>query len=303
MSTYTASRHYEVYLQQIADKFYLGRIVTFAYIPEALANYNWKITTEKNVVFIIKIFDELNQHRFENYLYVSKQLKSIGIDSVTFLRLPSGGYIYHTDHFMAIVSPQISGLNPTENGDDISESIGVLLALFHLSITQLPFENEGWLHIRALPEKTSNESSLLQKARATIEYTKNIFQKRLPTGIIHGDIIRTNIFVADNDVHNIVALYDFETAERNFYIFDIARSALEFCQNDTRTMLEQVKIDKMIGGYEKRRKLSDEEKQVLPQAMLYVAAITAFWFVRMGYPEIAENYIDIALLFYRSNQL
>ena len=101
---------------------------------------------------------------------------------------------------------------------------------------------------------SKNESFFLKKE---IKYIKENWPKKLPTGIIHGDLFPDNVFFKDN---NIVGIIDLSNACNDFFCYDLSICINSWCYE------KKLNIDKMknlIKGYNSIRKIKIQEIKYL----------------------------------------
>ena len=86
--------------------------------------------------------------------------------------------------------------------------------------------------------------------------------KKLPNGIIHGDLFIDNIFFKNDKLSGII---DFYFAANDYFMYEIAIcvNALCFDQTNSKFYLNKKKVKCLIKGYEKIKKLSSKEKNSL----------------------------------------
>ena len=86
--------------------------------------------------------------------------------------------------------------------------------------------------------------------------------KKLPNGIIHGDLFIDNIFFKNNKLSGVI---DFYFAANDFYMYEIAIciNALCFDKNKTKFSINKNKVKNLIKGYESIKKISLREKKSL----------------------------------------
>ena len=91
---------------------------------------------------------------------------------------------------------------------------------------------------------------------------KRRWPKKLPNGIIHGDLFIDNIFFKNNKLSGVI---DFYFAANDYFMYEIAISinALCFDKNNSKFKINRKKIKNLIKGYESIRKISDKEKKSL----------------------------------------
>ena len=91
---------------------------------------------------------------------------------------------------------------------------------------------------------------------------KKNWPKKLPNGIIHGDLFIDNIFFNNNKLSGII---DFYFAANDYFMYEIAIcvNALCFDKSKNRFILNKKKVKNLIKGYESIRKISLKEKKSL----------------------------------------
>jgi Putative homoserine kinase type II (protein kinase fold) len=91
---------------------------------------------------------------------------------------------------------------------------------------------------------------------------KKKWPKKLPSGIIHGDLFIDNIFFKKNKFSGYI---DFFFACNDFLMYEIAIAinALCFDKKNTKFIFNKNKSRNLIKGYSKIRKLSNIEKKSL----------------------------------------
>ena len=91
---------------------------------------------------------------------------------------------------------------------------------------------------------------------------KKKWPKKLPNGIIHGDLFIDNIFFKNNKLSGVI---DFYFAANDFYMYEIAIcvNALCFDKNKSKFSINKYKVKNLIKGYESIKNISQKEKRSL----------------------------------------
>ena len=91
---------------------------------------------------------------------------------------------------------------------------------------------------------------------------KKNWPKKLPSGIIHGDLFIDNIFFNKNKVSGYI---DFYFAANDHYMYEIAIciNALCFDEKNKKFIINKKKVDKLIKGYNSVKKIKLNEKNNL----------------------------------------
>ena len=91
---------------------------------------------------------------------------------------------------------------------------------------------------------------------------KNKWPKKLPNGIIHGDLFIDNIFFKKNKISGII---DFYFAANDYFMYEIAIcvNALCFDRKKLKFFINKRKVKNLIKGYESIKKITVKEKKSL----------------------------------------
>tara|TARA_Y100000766_G_C18502914_1_gene410453 strand:+ start:18 stop:581 length:564 start_codon:yes stop_codon:yes gene_type:complete len=91
---------------------------------------------------------------------------------------------------------------------------------------------------------------------------KKNWPKKLPKGIIHGDLFIDNIFFKKNKLSGII---DFYFAANDYLMYEIAIciNALCFDKKNSKFKINKHKIKNLVNGYESIKKISLKEKKSL----------------------------------------
>ena len=104
--------------------------------------------------------------------------------------------------------------------------------------------------------------SLKELMRTNLKEIKNKWPKKIPKGIIHGDLFIDNIFFKKNKFYGYI---DFYFACNDFLMYEIAIciNALCFDKKRGKFIFNKKKSKNLIKGYSKIRMLSKSEKKSL----------------------------------------
>ena len=93
-------------------------------------------------------------------------------------------------------------------------------------------------------------------------YINRSWPKKLPNGIIHGDLFIDNIFFKKNKLSGIL---DFYFAGNDYFMYEIAIciNALCFDLKGKKFIINKQKIKSLIKGYESVKKISSREKSAI----------------------------------------
>jgi homoserine kinase type II len=208
-----------------------------------------------------------------------------GLPVAPIIRNRNGSASDHIHGKATMVAPRLSGrhvVNPTMRQ---CESVGRFLARFHTTV--LPLRSQA-------PDHPRNETWLVQHAeqvRGHIPYTDYRLLRdaidsigsllhredvrRLPRGIVHGDVFRDNVLFSERGLTGVV---DFHHASVGHWIYDLAVVANDWC-NDVGGVLDLDRTLALLRAYHAIRPLTPAELWHFPMFALYAA--TTFWLSRL----------------------
>ena len=115
---------------------------------------------------------------------------------------------------------------------------------------------------------------------------------QFPVGIIHGDPFLDNVLV-DKQTHKLAGLVDFEDACVGPVMFDIGSAIAGSCFTGSRLDFE--KVQALVGGYVKHRKLSILEQQAIPKFVrIALVCNAAFRFLTYAGTANSDAFRDLA---------
>ena len=185
--------------------------------------------------------------------------------------------------------------------------LGKILATLHKKTLRFKKErknnfslNEWSKSIKKI--KLSKKESIFLKKE--INYIKKNWPKKLPKGIIHGDLFPDNVFFKNN---NIVGIIDLSNACNDFFCYDLSICINSWCYE------KKFNIDKMrnlIKGYNSIRKIKIQEIKYLN--LFLRASSLRFYLSRLmdsqnkkipkKYKKNPKEYLN-KLKYFQSNQL
>ena len=185
--------------------------------------------------------------------------------------------------------------------------LGKILATLHKKTLRFKKErknnfslNEWSKSIKKI--KLSKKESIFLKKE--INYIKKNWPKKLPKGIIHGDLFPDNVFFKNN---NIVGIIDLSNACNDFFCYDLSICINSWCYE------KKLNIDKMrnlIKGYNSIRKIKIQEIKYLN--LFLRASSLRFYLSRLmdsqnkkipkKYKKNPKEYLN-KLKYFQSNQL
>ena len=147
--------------------------------------------------------------------------------------------------------------------------IGKTVAQMHSSSKKIKLFRKNSMNIKNLNPllksikfKSKKFINLEKFLKSNFREIKNKWPKKLPNGIIHGDLFIDNIFFKKDKISGII---DFYFAANDYFMYEIAIciNALCFDKKKSQFKLNKKKVKNLIRGYEGIKKISGIEKKSL----------------------------------------
>ena len=264
-------------LNKILSYYSFGDLIEYQLITQGFANENFRLITSKGTCLLRNCIEQDRQSILQE-IKLMKLLKEVNFPAAyplermdgTFLtELPEGRFVFYdfilgeipqlNKQTVAEIALAVATLNSLEGLDSIIKKNSInLKACFNL-IDSEDFKRYSFHDITGDFENYTND-------------LKQSLNKSLPTGLMHGDVFPDNTFFRDN---KLIAIIDFEEFANDTLLFDVAMTVHGFCYVNNR--LDPVLYKTFLESYQKKRKLSLEEKESLPAYIKWTALGMAFW--------------------------
>lgn len=265
MAVYTkiTSKH----ISQINKKFNFGKIVSFSGIKKGVENTNYLLKTKTNK-YILTLFEKrVEKKDIPFFMNLMKQLNKSEIKCPRPLNDNKGNYQFKIKKKTASIVSFLEGKDKRQLSYKNCFDIGKYIAQMHVVTKKLTLFRKNSLAINKLDNLFKNinfkEIKLIDNLENFLYFNlkeiKNKWPKKLPTGIIHGDLFMDNIFFKKNKISGII---DFYFSGNDFYVYELAIciNALCFDKKNNKFKINNKKIKNLINGYECIKDLSNKEK-------------------------------------------
>jgi len=267
MAVYTKIDKKDISL--INKKFNVEKFKSFKGIKQGIENTNYLLKS-KNKKFILTIFEKrVLKKDIPFFMKLMDQLSMSNINCPKPLKNQSGNYLIKVRNKVACIVTFLKGKDKKKLNYKNCFDVGKMIALMHLSTKKIKLFRKNSMGIKNL-NPLLNSIKFKSKKFANIEKflkinfkdIKNKWPKKLPNGIIHGDLFVDNIFFKNNKLSGII---DFYFAANDYYMYEIAIcvNALCFDKKKTKFIINKKKIKNLIKGYESIKKISQQEKKSL----------------------------------------
>ena len=267
MAVYTKISNKEITF--INSQFDIDKIKNFKGIKKGIENTNYLLRS-KNKKLILTIFEKRVLNReIPFFMQLMDTLNNSGISCPKPLKNKSGNYLIKLKGKTACIVSFIEGSDKIKLNSKNCFDIGKIIARMH-SITKniklyrknsMSIENLNPL-LKNIKFKSKRFTNLEKFLKVNLNYLKKNWPKKLPLGIIHGDLFIDNIFFKKNKLSGII---DFYFAANDYFMYEIAIciNALCFDIKKSKFIINKQKVNNLIKGYESIKKISLKEKKSL----------------------------------------
>ena len=267
MAVYT--KIYKRDISNINKKFETEKIISFKGIKQGIENTNYLLKSKKNK-FILTIFEKrVSKKEIPFFMSLMDQLNTYKINCPKPIKSKSGNYLINIKNKSACIVSFLNGRDKKSLNPKNCYEIGKMIAQMHLSTKKIKLYRKNSMSIKNLNPLLNSIKFKSKKFTNLEKFLKNNFKdikkkwpKKLPKGIIHGDLFIDNIFFKNNKLSGII---DFYFAANDYFMYEIAIciNALCFDKINSKFKINKQKIRNLIKGYENIKKISAKEKQSL----------------------------------------
>ena len=265
MAVYTKINNNDI--SYINSKFKIDKIIGFKGIKQGIENTNYLLKS-KNNKFILTIFEKrVSKKEIPFFMKLMDRLNTFKINCPKPIKNKSGNYPIKIKNKTACIVSFLNGKDKKSLNQKNCYEIGKMIAKMHLSTSKIKLHRKNSMGVKNLDPLLNSIKFKSKKFTNLEKFLKNNFNdikkkwpKKLPKGIIHGDLFIDNIFFKNNKLSGII---DFYFAANDYFMYEIAIciNALCFDKLNSKFKINKKKIRNLIKGYENIKKISSKEKQ------------------------------------------
>ena len=267
MAVYTKINKEDISI--INSKFDIEKIVSFQGIKKGIENTNYLLKS-KNKKFILTIFEKrVSNKEIPFFMKLMDQLNDSRINCPKPLKSNNGSYLIKLKNKTACIVSFLQGKDKNKLNLKNCFEVGRLIAQMHSITKNIRLSRKNSMGIRNLDPllksikfKSRKFNNLEKFLKDNLKDIKKKWPKKLPNGIIHGDLFIDNIFFQNNKLSGII---DFYFAANDYFMYEIAIciNALCFDKKKSKFIINKLKIKNLIKGYMSVKKISLKEKKSL----------------------------------------
>ena len=253
----------------INQKFNTENFTSFQGIKQGIENTNYLLKSN-NKKFILTIFEKrVSKKDIPFFMELMAQLNKSKIDCPRPLRNQNGNYLIKLKNKSACVVSFLEGKDKKKLSLKNCYEIGQMIAQMHLFTRRMRLYRKNSMNIKNLDPLVKSIKFKSKKFNNLEKFLKNNFKditrkwpKKLPNGIIHGDLFIDNIFFKKNKLSGFI---DFYFAANDYFMYEIAIciNALCFDKKNSKFIINKLKVKNLLKGYQKIKKINLKEKKSL----------------------------------------
>jgi len=256
-------------LLYINKKFNDERFLSFKGIKQGIENTNYLLKS-KNKKYILTIFEKrVSKKEIPFFMELMDELNTSKLNCPKPLKNKDGKYLINLKNKTACIVSFLQGKDKKNLNIKNCYDIGRVIAQMHLHTKKIKLFRKNSMGVKNLNPllksikfKSKKFTNIDKFLKINFDNIKKKWPKKLPGGIIHGDLFIDNIFFKNNKLSGII---DFYFAANDYFMYEIAIciNALCFDKINSKFKINKSKIKNLIKGYESIRNISLKEKKSL----------------------------------------
>ena len=255
-------------LEQFVAAYDIGRVTSCKGIAEGVENSNYLLHTERGAYILTLYEKRVKPADLPFFLGYMEHLARGGFACPTPLHGRDGKALRTLCGRPAAIVTFLEGMWPRQVQPMHCKLLGDAMARMHVVGSSFTIRREnalgpqGW---RALveacaPRAAEVRADLGQLIQDELAFLEARWPKDLPAGVIHAALFPDNVFFLGDRCSGVI---DFYFACNDLYAYDLAICLNAWCF-EIDNSFNATKARALLQGYERVRKLSDDEKHALP---------------------------------------
>ncbi len=242
----------------------LGHLDNFYDIVEGIENTNYKIICDKKP-YILTIFEKrVNENDLPFFMELKFYLNENNFLCPKPIQDNNGNVINSIGNKKAVIISYIEGSKKTFTGKEECKEIGIMLGKFHNLTNKFKNKRANSLSLsewKKIFNKCKNKhidefNKIFDNLNKELNFIEENWPKDLPSGVIHADLFKDNIFFLNNKISGVI---DFYFSCYDFYLYDIAIVINDWCFEKEGEVFNKNLFDTILSSYNTHRKLCIDE--------------------------------------------
>lgn len=261
-------------IRVIFDQYNTAKILKYKLLSGGSENTNYRIKTSKKE-YILTICEQKSKTEATNLALLLAHLNKNKFNTSQIIPTQKGTWSGDFEGKPILLKTFIKGIITPDFTNSQMEKLGSDLATLH-SIEAPDFVPRclgyGIEHFTEV-QAHAPDTPFAKWLKPTTDYIQSFIQDDLPKALIHSDLFYNNIIT--NHETGQVTMMDFEEATYYYRVYDIGMTLVGTCTYDRQLNLE--KAQHLLGAYQAKNTLTQQEKKALQAFTAYAATATAFW--------------------------
>ncbi len=255
----------------------LGNLEKFDEILEGIENSNFKIICEGKP-YILTIFEKrVKEQDLPFFMNLKSYLIQHNFKCPEPIKNKNGKIINSIKNKNAVIISFIEGHKIKIPNIKECNEVGNMIGYLHKLTSNFDQKRENSLDIKEwkiLYTKCENKGEkkfekILYDLKNEIDFLEKSWPKSLPSGIIHADLFKDNVFFKNEKISGVI---DFYFSCYHFFIYDISIVINDWCFINNGKEFNYDFFDAIVDGYKNSRELNNNELNSL-NIILRAAAV------------------------------
>jgi len=262
MAVFTKLKEEEI--RKFVNMYNIGKLESFTEIIEGIENTNYKLICN-GVKYILTIFEKrVKEDDLPFFIELKLYLNSNKFKCPKPIKNNEGKTINSIKNKKAIIISFIEGEKIDIPNIQECNEVGKMIGQLHNLTMNFKQKRKNSLDIdewKILFHKCNikNEDkfkNLYNDLKNEINYLEKSWPKDLPSGIVHADLFKDNIFFKSKKINGVI---DFYFSCYHFFIYDISIVVNDWCFEKNGSVFKSDYFKSIISGYNSYRNLTTEE--------------------------------------------
>ena len=262
MAVFTKLQENEI--KEFVNGYNIGNLENFNEIVEGIENTNYKIICE-GVPYILTIFEKrVKQKDLPFFMDLKLYLNQKKFKCPKPLKNADGNIINTIKNKKAVIISFLEGKKIDFANINECVEVGKMIGNLHNLTMNFDQRRENSLGItewKNLFNECKKKGQLefdqiINDLEKEIDFIEKSWPKNLPSGVIHADLFKDNIFFKEE---KIVGVIDFYFSCFHFFLYDISIVINDWCFEENGKVFNKGFFNAIIDGYNTKRNLNAEE--------------------------------------------
>ena len=274
----------EVALSRHLEQYDIGAVLSLKGIAGGVENTNYLLHTEAGEYILTLYEKRVAKEDLPFFIGLMDHLAHNEFNCPKPIRMRSGEALGELEGRPACIVSFLEGMEVSYPKSEHAFRAGVTLACLHQAATGFSIKRKnalgpnGWqpLFEDNIDRADEVEAGLEHLLRSQLPDITSQWPDNIPTGVIHADFFKDNVFFLNGDVSGVI---DFYFACNDLLAYDLAIAINAWCF-DKELAFQRDLATAIVSGYQSIRPLEEAEFQALP--LLARAAALRFLLTRLN---------------------